>query len=79
MGSSPTPSPQQPPQGAPSPQGGGASPVVKLAMLSQLIQGLAQQFPQGQQGIQMMLKGLQMIQASASASSAPQQAPAPPR
>jgi hypothetical protein len=58
---------------------GGASPVVKLAMLSQLIQGLAQQFPQGQQGIQMMLKGLQMIQSSASASSAPQQAPAPPR
>ena len=59
--------------------GRGASPVVKLAMLSQLIQGLAQQFPQGQQGIQMMLKGLQMIQSSASASSAPQQAPAPPR
>ena len=78
MGSSPMPSPQQPPQqGAPS--SGGASPVVKLAMLSQLIQGLAQQFPQGQQGIQMMLKGLQMIQASASAGSAPQQAPAPPR
>lgn len=80
MGSSPMPSPQQPPhQGAPSPQGGGASPVVKLAMLGQLIQGLAQQFPQGQQGIEMMMKGLQMIQASASAGSAPQQAPAPPR
>jgi hypothetical protein len=71
---------QQPPQqGSPSPQGGGVSPVIKLAMLSQAIQGLAKEFPQGQQGIQMMLKGLQMIQASASAASAPQQPPAPPR
>jgi hypothetical protein len=71
---------QQPPQqdqGAPS--GGGVSPVIKLAMLSQAIQGLAQQFPQGQAGIQMMLKGLQMVQASASAAAAPQQPPAPPR
>ena len=77
MGTSPSPVTAQAPPGGPS--SGGASPVVKLAMLSQLIQGLAQQFPQGQQGIQMMLKGLQMIQASASASSAPQQAQAPPR
>lgn len=71
------------PQGAPPPQpGGGAqggSPAIKLAMLGQLIQGLAQQFPQGQQGIKMMLDGLKMIQASASANSAPQQPAAPPR
>lgn len=64
-------------QGA-APQGGG-SPAVKLAMLAQVIRGLAQEFPQGQQGIQMMLQGLQQIQASASASSAPQQPAAPPR
>jgi hypothetical protein len=48
-------------------------------MLGQLIQGLAQQFPQGQQGIKMMLDGLRMVQASASANSSPQQPPAPPR
>jgi len=48
-------------------------------MLGQLIQGLAQQFPQGQQGIKMMLDGLRMIQASASANSTPQQPAAPPR
>ncbi len=70
-------------QGAP-PDGGGApasggSPAIKLAMLGQLIQGLAQQFPQGQQGIKMMLDGLKMIQSSAAASSAPQQPAAPPR
>jgi hypothetical protein len=53
--------------------------VVKLAMLGQLIQGLDQQFPQGQQGIQMMMKGLQMIQSSAAAASGPQNVPAPPR
>lgn len=71
-------SPAQPmPQGAPSQ--GGASPVVKLAMLAQLIQGLAQQFPQGQEGIQMMMQGLQKLQASASAASTPQQSAAPPR
>ena len=62
-----------------APSQGGASPVVKLAMLGQLIQGLAQDFPGGQQGIQMMMKGLQMVQASASAASAPQQPAAPPR
>lgn len=78
MGSFPNAVSQQPPeQGAPS--SGGASPVVKLAMLGQLIQGLAQQFPQGQQGIQMMMKGLQMVQSSASAAAAPQQPAAPPR
>jgi hypothetical protein len=74
-------------QGAPPSQGGGdsggspqgGSPAIKLAMLGQLIQGLAQQFPQGQQGIKMMLDGLRMIQASASAQSAPQQPAAPPR
>ncbi len=68
------------PQGAPAqgaPQGG--SPAIKLAMLGQLIQGLAQQFPQGQQGIKMMLDGLRMVQASASAQSAPAQPAAPPR
>jgi hypothetical protein len=50
-----------------------------LAMLGQTIKGLAQRFPQGQEGIDMMLKGLQMVQASASANSAPQQPAAPPR
>lgn len=84
MGSFPTSVTQAPPpdQGA-SPQGGspqgGGSPAIKLAMLGQLIQGLAQQFPQGQQGIKMMLDGLRMIQASASANSTPQQPAAPPR
>ena len=77
MGSFPSAVSQQSPQDAPS--SGGASPVVKLAMLGQLIQGLSQQFPQAQQGIQMMMKGLQMIQSSASAASAPQQPAAPPR
>jgi hypothetical protein len=73
-----------PPQGAPGPggpppQGGGGSPAIKLAMLGQLIQGLAQQFPQGQQGIKMMLDGLRQVQASASAQSTPPQPAAPPR
>ena len=48
-------------------------------MLGQLIQGLSQQFPNAPQGIKMMLDGLKMIQASASANSAPQQPAAPPR
>jgi hypothetical protein len=48
-------------------------------MLGQLIQGLAKDFPQAQQGIKQMLDGLRMIQASASANSSPQQPPAPPR
>jgi hypothetical protein len=48
-------------------------------MLGQLIQGLAQQFPQAQQGIKMMLDGLRQVQASASAQSAPAQPAAPPR
>jgi hypothetical protein len=48
-------------------------------MLGQLIQGLAQQFPQAQQGIKQMLYGLRMVQASASASSTPQPPAAPPR
>jgi hypothetical protein len=69
--------PQSAPQGAP-PQGG-ASPAIKLAMLGQAIQGLAKEFPGGQEGIQMMMQGLQKVQASASAQSAPQQPPAPPR
>lgn len=69
------------PGGAPggAPQGGGGSPAIKLAMLGQLIQGLAQQFPQGQQGIKMMMDGLRMIQGSAASQSAPQPAAAPPR
>lgn len=66
-------------QPAGAPQGGSGDPTIKLAMLGQLIQGLAQQFPQGQEGIQMMLQGLRKLQASASAQSAPQQPPAPPR
>lgn len=71
-----------PPQGAPgggAPAASGGSPAIKLAMLGQLIQGLAQQFPQGQQGIKMMLDGLKMIQASAAANSAPAPQAAPPR
>jgi hypothetical protein len=48
-------------------------------MLGQAIQGLAKEFPNGQQGVQMMLKGLQMIQSSAAAASGPQSVPAPPR
>lgn len=66
-----------------SPQGqqstGGAPLVIKLAMLSQAIQSLAQQFPQAQDGIQMMMKGLQRVQASAASSASPQQPPTPPR
>lgn len=75
------PSPQQgaAPQPGGSPQGGGSSPAIKLAMLGQMIQGLAQQFPQGQQGIKMMLDGLRQIQSSASAQSTPQPPAAPPR
>lgn len=85
MGSFPPSVTQAPPQGAPPQGGGGApgagggSPAIKLAMLGQLIQGLAQQFPQGQQGIKMMLDGLKMVQSSAAASSTPQPQPAPPR
>jgi hypothetical protein len=76
----PTVSPQgAPPDGGGAAPSGGGSPAIKLAMLGQLIQGLAQQFPQGQQGIKMMLDGLKMIQSSAAASSAPQQPAAPPR
>lgn len=75
MGSFPPAVTPAPPQGAPQ----GGSPAIKLAMLGQLIQGLAQQFPQGQQGIKMMLDGLRMVQASAAANSTPQQPAAPPR
>lgn len=78
MGSFPTAVTQAPPQQGAAPQQGG-SPAIKLAMLGQLIQGLAQQFPQAQQGIKMMLDGLRQVQASASANSAPQQPAAPPR
>lgn len=72
---------QQPPAGAAPPGGapGGQSPVIKLAMLGQLIQGLAKDFPQGQQGIKQMLDGLRQIQASASAASTPPPPAAPPR
>jgi hypothetical protein len=74
MGTSPMPVSQQP-QGGPQ----GSSPAVKLAILGQLIRSLAQEFPQGQQGVQMMLQGLQQVQSSASAASSPQQPAAPPR
>jgi len=79
---------QTPPAGGPAPSpgggaapggGGGGSPAIKLAMLGQLIQGLAQQFPQGQQGIKMMLDGLKMVQGSAAAASTPPPQAAPPR
>lgn len=78
MGSFPTAVTQQPPQGQGAPQGG-ASPIIKLTMLGQAIQGLARDFPGAQEGIQMMMQGLQKVQASASAASSPQQSPAPPR
>lgn len=48
-------------------------------MLGQLIKGLAQEFPGAQEGIQMMMQGLQKVQASASAASTPAPQPAPPR
>ncbi len=48
-------------------------------MLGQLIQGLATQFPNGAQGIKMMLDGLRMVMASASAQAAPQPPATPPR
>jgi hypothetical protein len=77
MGTFPPAVTQQGPSAAPST--GGASPVIKLTMLGQLIRGLATEFPQAQEGIQMMMQGLQKVQASASAGSTPQQPPAPPR
>jgi hypothetical protein len=52
---------------------------MELAMLDEAIQGLAKKFPNAQDGIQMMMKGLRKVQASASASSGPQNVPAPPR
>lgn len=86
MGTFPPAVSQTPPAsggGAPSPGGAppgqGGSPMMKLAMLAQLVQGLAQQFPQGQQGIKMMLDGLKMIQSSAAAASTPPPQAAPPR
>lgn len=77
MGTFPPAVTGQSPAGA-SPQGG-ASPAIKLAMIGQMIKGLAQEFPQGQEGIQMMLQGLAKVQASASAASTPAPQPAPPR
>ncbi len=70
-----------PPQGAPGPGGssGGSSPAIKLAMLGQVILGLAKEFPQGQEGIKMMMDGLRKVQASASAQTSAPQPAAPPR
>ena len=79
LGTFPQGAPQQPPHQEGASPSGGASPVIKLAMLGQAIQGLAKEFPNGQQGVQMMMKGLQMIQSSAAAASGPQNVPAPPR
>ena len=74
--------PGTPPQGASpaggAPAGGGGSPAIKLAMLSQAIQGLAKDFPQGQQGIKMMMDGLRQLQGIAATQGAPQQPAAPP-
>jgi hypothetical protein len=47
-------------------------------MLSQIIQGLAKDFPQGQAGIDMMMKGLRLLQSAQSAQSPVAQPPAPP-
>ena len=58
--------------------GGGGGQAIKLAMLSQAIQGLAKDFPQGQQGINMMMQGLKMLQGIAATQSAPAQPAAPP-
>jgi hypothetical protein len=52
---------------------------MKLAMLGQLITGLAKEFPQGAEGIKMMMDGLRKVQASASAQSSAAQPTAPPR
>jgi len=80
MGTFPPAVSQAPPQGqGGAPQQGAPSPAIKLTMLGQLIQGLAKEFPQGQQGIKMMLDGLKMIQSSASAASTPPPQAAPPR
>jgi len=80
MGTFPPAVSQAPPQGqGGAPQQGAPSPAIKLTMLGQLIQGLAKEFPQGQQGIKMMLDGLRMLQSTAAAGSAPQQQPTPPR
>lgn len=54
-------------------------PALKLAMMGQTIQALAKDYPQGQQGIKMMLDGLKMVQSSAAAASSPQPPAAPPR
>ena len=47
-------------------------------MLSQAIQGLARDFPQGQQGIKMMMDGLRQLQGIAVAQGGQQQPAAPP-
>jgi hypothetical protein len=48
-------------------------------MLGQVILGLAKEFPQGQEGIKMMMDGLRKVQASASAQTSAPQPAAPPR
>ncbi len=66
------------PPGNAAPSPAGAPPMIKLAMLAQVIQGLSKDFPGADQGIKMMLEGLRQVQASASAQSVPQQNAAPP-
>ena len=73
-------SPQGPSGAAPPSAAGGGqgSPAIKLAMLSQAIQGLAKDFPQGQQGIKMMMDGLRQLQGIAATQGGQQQPAAPP-
>jgi hypothetical protein len=47
-------------------------------MLSQAIQGLAREYPQGGQAIKMMMDGLRQLQGIAASTSAPTQGAAPP-
>lgn len=71
--------PAAPGGAAPGAPGAAGSPMLKLAMLAQVIQGLSAQFPAADQGIKMMMDGLRQVQASVSAQSVPQQSAAPPR
>ena len=78
---SPQGSPNAPQGGAPQPGGASPSgnPAIQLAMLGQVIQGLARQYPQGAQAIQTMMQGLRQLQGIAQAQSTPAQPAAPPQ
>ncbi len=65
--------------GGPGPAAGVPSGPMKLAMLGQLIQGMAKDFPAGAEAIQQMMQGLRQLQGIAQAQSAPPQPAAPPQ